>query len=113
MCDCRLALFPSNLTPIAIGTPKLARKRFEMNLPVRWRFALPMRLNVDSRPRNRKLNHQRFGERAGRASRRPRLVPESVGSSGQAPGDVVGYIGVEKIVKVVCDRAGSGGNLVA
>src|ERR1700676_5493708 len=42
-----------------------------------------------------------------------RLVPESVGSSGEAAGDVVRNIGVEEIVKLMRDRAGSGGNLVA
>jgi hypothetical protein len=29
-----------------------ARTGFEMNPPVRWKFALHMRLNFDSRPRN-------------------------------------------------------------
>ena len=36
-----------------------------------------------------------------------------MGSGGEAPRDVVRHIGVEKIVELVRDRAGSGGNLVA
>src|ERR1700675_3915764 len=42
-----------------------------------------------------------------------RLVPESVGSSGEAAGDVVPNTGAEEIFKLMRDRCGSGGNLVA